>query len=59
MNWQHIETAPQNQWVLVHDNSPQEAVVTIGICRNGEWRSMTGWIFRPTHWMPLPEPPAA
>ena len=66
MEWQPIETAPYDVPVLVFcpkrgPEPDQQQVLTRQILpRNqGEW-----WVwgdeysFEPTHWMPLPKPPA-
>lgn len=70
MNWQPIETAPKDgRNILVSDGR----LVSIGgwltdIDHGAEWEGQIGmagwWAFdlgpnndRPTHWMPLPEPP--
>lgn len=66
MEWQPIETAPMDgSWVLLWDN---------GRCVIGKWQQIVGsywaWdanasgapayeIEGPTHWMPLPDPPAS
>ena len=62
MNWQPIETAPKDATILIGD---------VGGVHAGYWWETTtgfsGWAlcdqapqeqFNPTHWMPLPEPPA-
>jgi hypothetical protein len=68
MNWQPIKTAPSEVEVLVFGKSiMNEDVMTVAKL-HGEW----GWWdvagvygfdvdidFKPTHWMPLPEPPKA
>ena len=58
--WQTIETAPMMEMVLVHwDSDGSSEVASMG--ENGAW--LIGWERmkddspRPTHWMPLPEPP--
>lgn len=60
MEWRTIETAPKETWILA------------GYMVNGTWaysiarssRDGFGWVTKPgyygckpTHWMPLPEPP--
>ena len=64
--WQPLETAPKNAvTVLVLDMSSKPNVVTAYFEDDGAWK---GWVYadqlladgdfpRPTHWMPLPEPP--
>lgn len=62
MEWRPIETAPKDDetWVLLADDEK----VAIGHWLYDEWRDysdlgcagMCGW--EPTHWAPLPAPPA-
>ena len=61
MEWQPIETAPDKQDVLVW-NAMTGAYVSrhdgVGEWPLGFWRGDLGeWYPRPTHWMPLPNPP--
>jgi uncharacterized protein DUF551 len=60
MKWQPIETAPK-----VGNGGPQIMLYSRaqGYCV-GTWRGGWGWVSipgtygkKPTHWMPLPEPP--
>jgi hypothetical protein len=64
--WQKIDTAPQDQRSIlaVHENSKIMAVCwrnqvggTLWLRHGESANGGTGW--RPTHWMPLPEPPNA
>jgi hypothetical protein len=61
--WQPIETVPNNEeWVLVHGFWYSEGDyngITLGTYLPSEemWTFEGGWMNRPTHWMPLPEPP--
>lgn len=60
-DWQPIETAPRDRWILVW--GPDSNV------RDAAWCNVpgkfTGWVeslkeplpIKPTHWMPLPAPP--
>lgn len=55
MKWQPIETAPKDGVFIISDG--EKASV-------GWWygQLLTGWLpadHKPTHWMPLPEPPEA
>lgn len=58
MSWQPIETAPKDKGVRVLVT--WDALVAVG-----ERSSLGGWWVdewaeykKPTHWMPLPEPPS-
>ena len=60
MEWQPIETAPPDEWVEVivagrFDNGVSYVQVS---CRTyaGHWHGLR--LSPPTHWMPLPPPPA-
>ena len=68
--WRPIETAPKDEFVLLAGPSGYttiETVFTTGrMCSDyhaGRWidhanDDLTDWGFNPTHWMPLPKPPA-
>jgi hypothetical protein len=70
-SWQPIETAPKDgSWVLGYDAKsayPDMACETMWIVRHGNgggWSGGRDWEIlldgqycKPTHWMPLPEPP--
>jgi hypothetical protein len=58
--WQPIETAPQDgTWVLVFRPRGMWNKIRIGYF-DGQWRTPERMDpIRPTHWMPLPEPPHA
>ena len=55
--WQPIATAPKNgKLVLLWD--PRQGI-RVGRLRGTNWTTVPGlWTIHPTHWMPLPEPPA-
>jgi hypothetical protein len=72
MQWQPIESAPKDgSAVLLCDFSEgtyrttEYPSVVVGWWDDGEWRDMGDigccgqYNYDPTHWMPLPEPPAA
>lgn len=56
MEWQPINNAPDDEWVLVwcrNDDSCMIAMYTEGL-----WFDENGYTdLNPSHWMPLPEPP--
>ena len=65
--WQPIETAPKDTWVLVWEPGvlPQFVGHEVARQETGGVGRDTGWFsiyheetLTPTHWMPLPEPPA-
>ena len=67
--WQSIETAPRDKWILAWwpeslEWGPEECIAP------AYWREYKGesgrfqdvsdaFIYQPTHWMPLPPPPSA
>lgn len=58
-DWQPIETAPNDTWVLLYDESGD---VVCGHSQFGYWYAWFDWVdeglkLNPTRWMPLPEPP--
>jgi hypothetical protein len=57
-SWQSIETAPTDQSVLLYE--PFEPIIVQGYYSDDEWSPSNGGRFfrQPTHWMPLPDPPA-
>lgn len=69
MEWQPIETAPENTFILIYENgryhvAQYELTDVDGYFDVQEplWGFVDGWLdvdssFNPTHWMPLPEPP--
>jgi hypothetical protein len=72
MEWQPIETAPGDGtpvlgWVAANDPKPFEkaGVMYVTWSRKGSWIFLdttahggARYHWEPTHWMPLPEPPA-
>ena len=59
-DWQPIETAPKNEWVLVHE--PGWHLMVAKWVYDDQWwyaKSDDGVYLtcRPTYWMELPEPP--
>ena len=58
MEWQPIETAPINIYVLVFCDDIKISVQNAGLLgQKRSWVDDAGWKFHPTHWMPLPEAP--
>ena len=52
--WQPIETAPEDEFVLVMEPSGRcGGAYLLG----GEWSNDEGDAYNPTHWMHLPTPP--
>lgn len=55
--WQPIETAPRDGTpILVYENYGKGVVMTVMVAVKGNFPG-DGWLWNPTHWMPLPEPP--
>jgi len=57
MSWQLIKTAPKNgELVLVFEDFVSVAYFDAD---EGDWYSpgLSGDMYHPTHWMPLPAPP--
>jgi hypothetical protein len=56
MQWQPISTAPKDErWILVARRNEQG----VAFWRSGYWHLGGVMYFNnPTHWMPLPDPPA-
>lgn len=59
MDWQLIESAPKDGKILLfNENQNIIGVAWWGI--HGFWKQAGAVIFhQPTHWMPLPAPPAS
>jgi hypothetical protein len=67
VNWQPIETAPRDQFVLVYARRPSRHHVCWDVAQcespHGTWRDQSSheielYDWRVTHWMPLPDPPS-
>lgn len=70
LEWQPIETAPKDTFVLLAGPSGYTTIETVfatgRMCSDyheGRWidhanDDLTDWGFEPTHWMPLPDAPA-
>lgn len=62
MNWQPIETAPTLTPILVVESGVVQ-YAAVQLYQDGSWMDLVTEDvcenFRPTHWMPLPEPPEA
>jgi len=57
--WQPIETAPRDgsTYLVLRCAAPPHTCV--GVYYNGKWKPIHAELkLRPTHWMPLPPPPA-
>ena len=59
MDWQPIESAPKGETrIIVFDG--KTVLMAKWSEKFKDWINLTGvWAIRPTHWMPLPEPPNA
>ena len=55
MDWQPIETAPKGATVIVW--TPSHGSFEASKERLGWYTPLGVHVPRPTHWMPLPEPP--
>lgn len=61
-HWQLIETAPKDgsTMLLWSAKARYKPVVGKWVESWKSWQSQPGaWTVNPTHWMPLPEPPAS
>jgi hypothetical protein len=58
-NWQPINTAPKNEFVLIYAKGWDHNTDGIDIARlyGNNWLTTEGLNPRPTHWMPLPKAP--
>lgn len=60
--WQDISTAPKDELIFAVDR--KRGYASLVISDGAEWEALTfegsrtGTGFYPTHWMPLPPPPA-
>ena len=60
MTWQPIETAPKDGTAaLIFSKDDAFGPVIVGWWENDDeaWWGPHSYIVRPTHWMPLPDPP--
>ena len=60
-DWQPIETAPKDGTVIQlfdPDHFKESSGQFMGNYDEGWYSEHYDWILNPTHWMPLPEPPA-
>lgn len=59
--WQPIETAPTERWVLTWSEDGYEVALKLAL--DNKWICTANiddnmmWEVKPTHWQPLPEPP--
>lgn len=63
MEWQPIETYEYDgnevlAAVPMYNEPGRGHFVTVAHLSEGKWYDNSGSIWTPTHWMPLPEPPA-
>ncbi len=64
MDWQPIETAPKDgskfisAWRCGVSDWQNVSPDTYWWIREGKWISDSDGLIEPTHWMPLPDPPA-
>lgn len=61
-DWQPIETAPKEEWVLLFWPYWNGPIPAVGIYCDGAWDSDSAISHdgdSPTYWMPLPPPPEA
>jgi len=56
MEWQPIETAPKDEWVLTWDADGGHALLRHNPIFEMAGEDADGWMGA-THWMPLPDPP--
>ena len=58
--WQPIETAPKdpNSEILIAEPDHDYPIDIANWNLIGYWENQEGITLNPTHWMPLPEPPA-
>ena len=60
MEWQPIETAPMDgSWILTYTNLQgfDNEFMAVKYDHNYGWSGGAYTELKPTHWMPLPEPP--
>lgn len=59
MKWEPIETAPKDGSEILLFFTTHFSKICVGHYAIGNWIESQGWSIadKPTHWMPLPEPP--
>lgn len=61
--WQPIETAPKDGTQFLFNAPDLECGSSIGqiingvVCSSWDGKPLGVWVTKPTHWMPLPDPP--
>jgi len=63
--WQPIETAPKDGdreiFLMEYEKGWPDGCFAVAIWKDDHWQEMNGgsMLDRPTHWMPIPVPPAS
>lgn len=55
--WQPIETAPKDGTEILAWDGDDRKILRWALGRWDDWDEMPSALGKPTHWMPLPEPP--
>jgi len=58
-DWHPIDTAPDDVAVLVFKRDGRIPQMATAMRSRGQWWAFGSLPITPTHWMPLPDPPAA